>query len=76
MDSMQICLNLYVWRNYYKVMSIINSIKSAQSYDIVLYSKFNSIDDLNEYQTHPEHVKVSKFIGNVREERVVVDYEI
>lgn len=54
----------------------ININNSAQAYDIVLYSHFENMEDLNIYQKHPLHVKVADFVGKVREERVVVDYEI
>lgn len=50
--------------------------KSAQAYDIVLYSEFENTEDLNIYQNHPEHLKIAKFIGNAKEERVVVDYTV
>lgn len=49
--------------------------KSAQAYDVVLYSEFENMEALNTYQNHPEHLKAAEFIGKVREERVVVDYE-
>ncbi len=48
---------------------------SRESWDIVLYSEFGSRDDLTGYQNHPEHKAVMPFIGEVREERRVVDYE-
>lgn len=50
--------------------------KSAQAYDVVLYSEFESMETLDEYQNDPEHLKAAEFIGKVRMERVVVDYEI
>lgn len=53
----------------------INVYNDPQSYDVVLVSSFNSIEDLEKYQKHPEHIKVAEFIGKVRESRVVVDYE-
>ena len=43
-------------------------------YDIVLISEFKDPRDLENYQKHPEHVKVGEFIGKVRLERKVVDY--
>lgn len=49
--------------------------KSSQAYDVVLYSEFENMEDLNIYQNHPEHIKVSDFVGKVRDARVVVDYE-
>jgi hypothetical protein len=47
----------------------------AAAYDIVLYSEFDSKEDLNAYQIHPEHRKVSEFIGKIDDKRAVVDYE-
>ena len=53
----------------------ININDSADSYDVVLYSEFDSIEDLKIYQSHPEHVMVGDFISKVRLERKVVDYK-
>ncbi len=44
--------------------------------DVVLYSEFNSREDLKIYQEHPEHVKIAGFVGKIRISRHVVDYEI
>ena len=49
---------------------------SATNFDIVLYSEFDSIDDLNTYQEHPEHKKVGAYIVKVKADRVCVDYEV
>ena len=54
----------------------INFIPTDASYDIALYSEFDTEKDLDAYQKHPEHLKVAEFIGKVRESRVVVDYKI
>ncbi len=54
----------------------INTIESAAAFDIVLVSAFATWDDLDAYRTHPEHLKVVDFVGQVRQERAVVDYEI
>jgi len=54
----------------------ININNSPGAYDVVLYSEFDSKEDLVTYQQHPEHVKVVKFVNEIRDERVVVDYEI
>src|SRR3989304_3262883 len=51
----------------------INVIDSKDSYDVVLYSEFESIEDLQSYQKHPEHLKVGDFVGKIRLERRVVD---
>lgn len=54
----------------------INTVEAQGAYDLVLYSEFESIETLNAYQKHPEHVKVAEFVGKVREDRVAVDYEV
>lgn len=54
----------------------ININNSHQAFDAVLYSEFDSIEDLNLYKNHPEHRKISEFVSKIRNERVVVDYEV
>ena len=46
------------------------------SYDMVLYSEFDSVESLRAYATHPRHVEVAQFIGKVRTARVCMDYEV
>jgi Stress responsive A/B Barrel Domain. len=47
-----------------------------ESWDIILTTEFDSLQDLNIYATHPEHVAVGKqFIGPVKADRACVDYE-
>jgi hypothetical protein len=48
---------------------------SDQSFDVALYSEFESREALRGYQDHPAHRAVVSFIREVREERYVVDYE-
>lgn len=44
--------------------------------DVVLVSAFNSIEDLNEYQTHPAHKAVAAtYVKPYVRERRVCDYE-
>lgn len=47
----------------------------TSNWDIVLISSFKSMEDLNAYQVHPEHKKVSEFIGKIRELRASIDFE-
>ena len=54
----------------------VNLRDSAESADIALYSEFNSLQDLERYTKHPEHLKVAEFIGKVRSERRVMDYSV
>lgn len=44
--------------------------------DLAVYCEFDSVEDLQAYQTHPEHVRVAKLVGEMRETRAVVDYEV
>lgn len=44
-------------------------------HDICLECTFDSWEDLNAYQVHPEHVKVASYIGLCKEARAAVDYE-
>lgn len=46
------------------------------SYDMMLLTEFDSLDDLHTYKVHPEHVKVSQYVGKVSTARVVADVEI
>ncbi len=54
----------------------INHVDDPAAYDVALYSEFASKEDLARYQAHPEHQKIAQFIAKVREQRVVVDYEV
>jgi len=45
------------------------------SCDVVLYSEFENRDALYQYQIHPDHIEIKKWINDVRHERRVVDYE-
>ncbi len=49
--------------------------RSSAAFDVVLYSEFESREALAAYQTHPEHARVAEFIGRIRQDRAVVDYE-
>jgi hypothetical protein len=50
--------------------------KTDASFDVLLYSEFESKAALDGYQAHPLHKAVMPFIGEARLERVLVDYEI
>ncbi len=52
-----------------------NSNELPTSFDIALYSEFESQEDLDIYKEHPEHQKVAQFIREVVADAVVVDYE-
>jgi hypothetical protein len=46
------------------------------TYDVVLYSEFESKEALDAYQAHPQHVALKPFMTAVREARQCMDYEI
>ncbi len=54
---------------------IINPL-STSNREIILNSLFESEDHLQQYQVHPEHVRVSQFVGSVVKDRVCIDFEV
>jgi hypothetical protein len=59
-----------------KLEAGINFNTSAMAYDMALYTEFDTSEDLEIYQNHPEHRKVSDYVSKVREARAVVDYTV
>ena len=45
------------------------------SCDVVLCSEFDNKEALRQYQIHPDHIAIKKWLSEVRYERRVVDYE-
>jgi len=52
-----------------------NFLPSDFSYDVALYSEFETEEYLALYQKHPDHKRVGVFVEKIRESRVVVDYK-
>lgn len=50
--------------------------ESPNAFDIVLVSEFESMEALQTYATHPEHLKAVELIKANTSNRTVVDYEI
>jgi len=46
------------------------------TYDVVLYSEFDSREALDAYQNHPQHVALKPFVAAVRSARQCMDYEV
>ena len=59
-----------------KFIEVGRNINPDKSYDAVLYSEFDSPEDLEIYQNHPEHKKISEYVSKVRDARIVGDYII
>jgi len=53
----------------------INFNPSPAAFDVVLYSEFEDQEGLHAYQNHEEHLKIVEFVGEIRTDRAVVDYE-
>ena len=49
--------------------------ENGGKYDAALYSRFESMDALHAYDSHPEHLKIREFVKAVRLERESVDFE-
>jgi len=52
----------------------VNFSESLRAFDLSLYSKFDTKENLKVYATHPEHLKVLEVIRAVTLESKVVDY--
>lgn len=48
----------------------------SEAWHIALYSEFDSLEDIQAYATHPEHVAAGRLIAGVKEDRACVDYTI
>lgn len=46
-----------------------------ESWNIALYSEFDTLDDVKFYASHPEHVAAGKILAETKESRACVDYE-
>ncbi len=48
-----------------------------ETWDLILTTELDSLEDVRTYAAHPEHVAVAKnFIGPVKADRACVDYEV
>ena len=54
---------------------IIRNDLSSSNRDIALLTKFNSLEDLKNYQEHPAHIEAGKYINTVVCQRACFDFE-
>lgn len=47
----------------------------SKSFDVALISHFESVEDLDVYRVHPEHLKVIAYVGEVTDARAAVDFQ-
>ena len=70
----------------YALVGVIDEIKKMEvgidishkngSMDLALITEFESVEALNVYAVHPEHLKVVDLVRKVTETRVVLDYNM
>lgn len=51
-----------------------NVVESDRAYDLGIYAAFDSLEDMEAYQRHPEHVPVAEFIRERRSAVAAVDF--
>ncbi|MBN1599452.1 MAG: Dabb family protein [Bacteroidales bacterium] len=54
----------------------INISDRPAAFDLLLVTHFNSPEDLEAYRIHPLHQELVGFLNQIKEDIVVVDYEI
>ena len=64
------CLRLFEINKFETSESVVYSEFSA---DLMLYSEFETLNDLDSYTVNPHHKKVSEFIRSVIRSRIVHD---
>ena len=58
-----------------KIVVGVDFLHSERSYDIILETWFDNVDDLNDYQNDPYHCDViKKLMHEIREASIAVDY--
>lgn len=52
------------------------NINDSETWDIALYSEFDTLDDVKAYAVHPAHVACATLLKDYKTDRACVDYEI
>lgn len=55
--------------------TVASNINEGDVFHVCIDSVFRSVDELNTYINHPEHLKVREFMNNVSYDKAVFDYE-
>lgn len=53
----------------------LNELESSNR-DVALLSVFESVEALNAYQVHPEHINAGSYVGTVTYNRTCFDFEV
>lgn len=61
--------------DFLRLIRVDFNVNPAETWDIILTTELDSLDDVNAYAVHPDHVAVSKgIVGPVKADRACVDY--
>jgi hypothetical protein len=52
----------------------LNELHEEKNYDLILFSRFRTAEDLETYRVHPAHQEVVARIGEVAASRAAIDY--
>ena len=52
-----------------------NVFSGGTNYQLGIVTTFNSVEDLEAYRIHPEHMKVADFLAEIVENRANIDFE-
>lgn len=50
------------------------NINPEETWDIALYSEFDTLEDVKSYATHPCHVAASQILADIKQGRACLDY--
>lgn len=53
----------------------VHHILNTTTYDVALITHFESLEDLETYRVHPDHLEVVEFVKEIVSERAAVDFE-
>ena len=53
----------------------VDQLQTKASYDMILLTEFNSLEDFYVYRDHPDHLEAAKYISSCVEDRACIDYE-
>jgi antibiotic biosynthesis monooxygenase (ABM) superfamily enzyme len=58
-----------------EIQAGVDVVQSARSYDVGLIAQLDDLASMQSYQVHPVHQELLKFVGQVVESSVAVDFE-
>ncbi|MFJ7406399.1 MULTISPECIES: Dabb family protein [unclassified Lysinibacillus] len=56
-------------------LNVITNPLASSNRQVLLNSLFESEEHLQQYQIHPDHVRVSKLVGSLMKDRTCMDFE-